>query len=77
LLPADRSIRNDFRRWLTTSGGNWYQTAGSCFGLNNAYRLGVDTGGTDAFDNFSTLLVKGQHCPVASVTKVAGPPSSH
>lgn len=63
--------------YLQASNNQWYQAelAGPCMGLPFAFGIGVDTRGSDRFDNFSSIIVDGQRCPVASVTKVAGPPA--
>lgn len=68
---------DDSTVYLQTSNDQWYEAelAGPCVGLPFAFGIGVDTRGSDRFDNFSSVIVDGQRCPVASVTKVAGPPA--
>jgi hypothetical protein len=51
------------------------ETVGICLGLNFADRIGFDAGGTDTFDKFSRLIVRGQPCPLQSFTRVDAPPS--
>lgn len=68
---------DDSTVYLQASNDQWYEAelAGPCVGLPFAFGIGVDTRGSDRFDNFSSVIVDGQRCPVASVTKVAGPPA--
>ena len=63
---------------VQAAGGQWYKVdlAGSCPELPFALRIGVDSGPTDTLDNFSTIIVDGDRCPVASVTQIAAPTSS-
>ena len=64
--------------YLQARDDQWYRAdlAGPCFGLSTAFAVGVRTFGDDTFDNFSSIIVDGQRCPVMSVTRVAGPPAS-
>ena len=59
-------------------GGQWFKatTMGMCLGLNFENRIGFDGGGTDTFDKFSRLIVRGQPCPIQTLEKVDGPPAS-
>ena len=61
--------------YLQASNGQWYEAdlLSPCMGLPFAFGIGVDTRGSDTVDNFSSIMVDGQRCPVASVSKVAGP----
>ena len=62
--------------YVQAAGGQWYEVdmAGPCWGLPDALRIGVDSGPTDTLDAFSTIVVDGNLCPVASVTRLASPP---
>lgn len=68
---------DDSTVYLQASNDQWYEAdlAGPCMGLPFAFGIGVDTRGSNTFDNFSSILVDGQRCPVTSVKKVTGPPA--
>lgn len=65
--------------YVESQGGQWFRAemAGPCFNLPNALGLRIDTGGTDTFDAFSTVIVGHERCQVMNVTQVSGPPGSH
>jgi hypothetical protein len=42
--------------------------------LSYAMRIGVRTGGLDTIDRFSTLIVDGQPCPIAALSRIKGSP---
>ena len=56
--------------------GRWYlvRTSGLCSRLRSATTLGYETRGVRQIDRFTTLLVEGQRCPVASVVRSPPPP---
>jgi hypothetical protein len=58
------------------SRGNWYQAkmASPCWKLPDANRVRVEMGANDRFDGTSTVIVRREVCPVASVTSTVGPP---
>jgi hypothetical protein len=70
------TANDDNSLYVESAQGNWYQVALAfpCSGLPFALRVGVDTGGFDTLDSFSSIIVDGQRCPVASVTRIASPP---
>lgn len=69
---------DDHTLYIEAQGGQWFKatTMGMCLGLNFEERIGFDGGGTDTFDKFSRLIVRGQPCPIQTLEKVAGPPAS-
>ena len=69
---------DDHTLYIEATGGQWFKatTMGDCIGLNFADKIGFDGGGTDTFDKFSRLIVRGQPCPIQTLEKVAGPPAS-
>ena len=69
---------DDHTLYIETQGGQWFKatTMGMCLGLNFENRIGFDGGGTDTFDKFSRLIVRGQPCPIQTLEKVDGPPAS-
>jgi hypothetical protein len=75
----DWTANSDDTLYVESSQGLWYQVnlAFPCFGLPSALRIGVATGGFDTLDNFSDIVVDGQRCPVASVSRIASPPPRH
>ncbi|MDB5687852.1 MAG: hypothetical protein JWR77_2441 [Rhizorhabdus sp.] len=75
------AIRNwqadgDSALYLQGDGSQWYHatTMGVCRDLAFAETIGFQAGGIGDFDRFSTLIVRGQRCPVASVVKSGPPP---
>lgn len=54
----------------------WYRAElmGPCFDLNFAQAIGFDVRGTDRFDKYSSIVVRGQRCPVQSLVASAPPP---
>ena len=69
---------DDHTLYIQARGGQWFKatTMGDCIGLNFADKIGFDAGGTDTFDKFSRLIVRGQPCPIQTLVKVDGPPAS-
>jgi opacity protein-like surface antigen len=69
---------DDHTVYIESQGGQWFKatTMGVCLGLNFEDRIGFDGGGTDTFDKFSRLIVRGQPCPIQTLEKVDGPPAS-
>jgi hypothetical protein len=56
----------------------WYRATlmGRAFELTYANEIGFDTGPTDTFDRFSTVVVRGQRYAVQSLVKIEGKPPS-
>lgn len=82
MLPSDSSIRNwqadgDRGIWVQARGGRWYYGtfAGLCFEIDSALAIAVDTRGLSRLDRFSTILVRGERCPLSSFVTSAPPPS--
>ena len=69
---------DDHTLYIEATGGQWFKatTMGDCIGLNFADKIGFDGGGTDTFDKFSRLIVRGQPCPIETLVKVDAPPAS-
>ena len=69
---------DDHTLYIESTGGQWFKatTMGICIGLDFADKIGFDGGGTDTFDKFSRLIVRGQPCPIESLAKVDGPPAN-
>jgi len=69
---------NDNTIYLQGTHSQWYRAdlMGPCTGLSFASGIGFKTGFGDTFDDSSSIIVNGQPCPVASVTKVSGPPAA-
>lgn len=55
--------------WLEDRQRRWYyaELLGGCQGLNFAQAIGFDTRGFSRFDKFSTIIVRDEVCPVASL----------
>jgi hypothetical protein len=56
---------------------DWYRAEliGPCLDLTFANAIGFETRGTDSFDRFSSIRVRGQRCAVKSLVKSDPPPS--
>lgn len=54
----------------------WYKATlmAPAFDLRNALEIGFDTGPTDTFDRFSTVIVHGQRYAVQSLVGIEGKP---
>ena len=54
----------------------WYfaKLMGPCIDLPFAQRIGFDVRGTNTLDRFSSIIVRGQRCPLTSLTASAPPP---
>ena len=65
-------------RALYVRGGNgsWYfvRTTNRCTRLRASLAIGFETSAVDQLDRHGAILVQGQRCPVASVTRSDGPP---
>ncbi|MDZ3830475.1 MAG: DUF6491 family protein [Sphingopyxis sp.] len=82
VFPGDSSIRNwradrDRGLWIQDRRGNWYYGSflGSCRDIDFAHAIGVETRGTARLDRFSTIIVRGERCPLHSFVTSEGPPS--
>ncbi|HEU4967766.1 DUF6491 family protein [Sphingomonas sp.] len=55
---------------------HWYRAElmGYCPDLGFARAIGFETRGPDTLDRFSTLIVRGQRCPVKSLVESGPPP---
>jgi Family of unknown function (DUF6491) len=63
--------------YLMGTHRRWYRAElnGPCINLPAALRLGFDTRfNGNTLDNSSTLLVDGERCAIASLTRADGPP---
>lgn len=64
--------------WVEAARGEWYYAKffSPCIGLENAIRLGFDTGTSDRLDRFSHVIVpyERERCAIMSFTKSDPPP---
>jgi hypothetical protein len=53
----------------------WYRASlmGTCLDLDFARAIGFESGATDTLDRFSSIVVRGQRCPITSLI-ASGPP---
>lgn len=67
---------DDHSVYIQSQNGQWFkaETMGVCIGLDTAITIGFDTGPIDTFDKFSKIVVRGQPCPLKSLTRIAGKP---
>ena len=61
--------------WLEDRQRRWYYAdfIGGCQELNFAQAIGFDTRGANTFDKFSTVIVAGERCPIASLVTANKP----
>nr|WP_315459429.1 DUF6491 family protein [uncultured Sphingorhabdus sp.] len=61
--------------WLEDRQRRWYyaEVLGGCQELNFAQAIGFDTRGSATFDKFSTIIVAGDKCQVASLVTANKP----
>lgn len=61
--------------WLEDRQRRWYYAdfIGGCRELNFAQAIGFDTRGSNTFDKFSTIIVAGERCPIASLVTASKP----
>jgi hypothetical protein len=54
---------------------NWYraEVIGPCTELPFAHAIGIDTRGSSSFDKFSAIVVRGERCPLLSLTRSEKP----
>lgn len=57
---------------------HWYRATmlGDCIDLDFANAIGFDAGPTDTLDRFSAIIVRGQRCPLSSLTASGPPPKT-
>jgi hypothetical protein len=62
--------------YIRGGNGEWYlvRTTNRCTRLRSALALGFHTSALDQLDRHGALLVQGQRCPVASITRSGEPP---
>jgi hypothetical protein len=55
---------------------HWYRATliGDCTDLPFAQTIGFDTGPDDTLDRFSSIIVRGQRCPLTSLVASEAPP---
>ncbi|MBB3357366.1 MULTISPECIES: DUF6491 family protein [unclassified Novosphingobium] len=72
----DWRAQGDSTLYVQDQSGQWYRASlmGPAFDLPFAQAIGFDARGTDTFDRFASVVVRGQSYPVQSLVKVAGPP---
>ncbi len=58
------------------TGGRWYRAElfSPCFDLPYAHAIGFRSSPTGAFDRTGSLVVRGERCPLRSLTETAPPP---
>jgi hypothetical protein len=83
VIPFVSSIRNvewkaasDESAYVRGGKGEWYlvRTTNRCTRLLSSTGLGFETSALNQLDRYGALLVEGQRCPVASITRSEKPP---
>ena len=70
-----KGVSND-AAYVRGGRGEWYlvRTSNRCPRLRSASALGFETSALNQLDRHGALLVEGERCPVASVTRSGPPP---
>jgi hypothetical protein len=83
VIPFVSSIRDvewkaasDESAYIRGGKGEWYlvRTSNRCTRLLSSTGLGFETSAINQLDRFGALLVEGQRCPIASITRSEPPP---
>lgn len=66
---------NDRGIWFEDRNHRWYyaELFGPCHGLNFAQAIGFDTRDSASFDKFSSIIVDGQDCKLATLVTAEKP----
>ena len=69
-------VVNDRTVLIQSQNRKWYKATllSSCLELPFAETLGFESNADGSFDKFSSLKVRGQHCPLVSLVETAAPP---
>jgi hypothetical protein len=61
--------------YLEDRSRRWYraEVIGPCHELPWAQAIGIDTRGSSSFDRFSAIVVRGERCPLISLTRSEEP----
>jgi hypothetical protein len=61
--------------WFEDRNRRWYyaELFGPCHGLNFVQTIGFDTRGSASFDKFSSIIVEGQDCKLATLVTAEKP----
>lgn len=62
--------------YVQAIGGKWYRATlmNNCLDLPFAQAIGFDARGTNTFDRFSAVIVRGQRCQLTSLVESGPPP---
>lgn len=62
--------------YIQGPGRQWYRATllAPCLDLPFTEAIGFETRGTSTFDRFSSIVVRGQRCPLSSLVKSDPPP---
>jgi len=72
----DWAADGDHGLYVQDAHNRWYYASlmSPCTNLPYAEGIGFETRGVDTFDKFSSVVVRGQRCPVTDLVASAGPP---
>lgn len=76
LREVEWQAASDDSLYLRGGNGDWYfvRTSNRCTRLKTSLALGFDVSAADQLDRHGAILVQGQRCPVASITRSGEPP---
>ena len=76
LSEIEWQAASDDSLYVRGGNGDWYfvRTTNRCTRLKTSLALGFDVSAADQLDRHGAVLVQGQRCPVASITRSEEPP---
>jgi hypothetical protein len=76
LRSVEWKAASDKALYVRGANGSWYfvRTANRCTRLRASRAIGFHTSALDQLDRHGAILVQGQRCPIASITRSEGPP---
>jgi hypothetical protein len=76
LSSIEWKAAGSYAAYIRGGRGEWYlvRTSNRCTRLRAATAIGFETSALNQLDRHGALLVQGQRCPVASVTRSGPPP---
>lgn len=71
----DWQAPNNRTLYVQSRNRQWFRAElmGPCQGLDFADRIGFHTGPSNTFDRFSSIVVRGRRCHIASLERADGP----
>ena len=73
---SDWQPDGDRALWVRGIGSQWYhaELMNACYGLDSGTAIAFNANPTGEFDKFSSIIVRGQECPIQNLVESAPPP---